>query len=1210
VTLAPAETTSRPSTLPEVPFPGLDWFGEEYGPYFFGRDSDVKVIVSNLEASRLTLLYGASGVGKSSLLLAGVVRGLRRRAVDEIIRRRRRREDAGRTDGPDVAKFAITEFRTWVDEPLPQLMNHVRLMAMEALGGEELPPWNPDDPSDDPVERLREWTTRVRFLYIVLDQFEEYFLYHPPSTESGSFDVELARLVNEPGLHVHVVLSLREDALALLDRFKPTIPRLYDNYLRIDHLDLKAADRAIRGPVDAYNAFHDTEFAVEDALVQRLLESPELRAHRALGADAPLALASDGAATPRLETPYLQLVLRRLWETERERGSTRLRLETLDDLGGPRKIVKGHLDAAMEELSADEQEIAVEIFHQLVTPSKSKIAHAAADLADYVNLPESAVTPVLDKLCAGNRILRRIVAPGDASTDGDGAERARYEIFHDVLAEPILAWRAQKLAERTEAEEHEAEQRAFKRRTRRFAIAGGVLLLAVVVVGAAVSVVFNVRAISAQHSSRSQALAAAALAQAESDPATALGTALHAMRVKATPAASVALMTILPESRLRSILPSPGWVTAAGLGGPGGRYVALGSQNGDVRIWNWRTKRELVRLHQPSWVTAVQFAQGGKLLFTASGASTQAHNLQLWDLADCVGKKRCKPVQSWTGSNPEAEISADGRWIVNSYGGGAQLWDVGSCEHTSCRATSLSGTSTAVGVATQNVPHRGGAVVAAAEKNGSVLVWTRRDGHYPLELHLPTPWGADIGGVAISPNAKLLAAFGDRSVLVWDLTRCTSSTACAIVLQGRAGDWMQALAFSPDSASVATASEDGVARIWNLLQPTSPLELHGLHGIVFSIAFSPDGRYLVSGGDNGEGSVWDVGSGSVVARADTWATSAEFDRSGRRILTTTFTGGIAVRDRGGHVLAMLRLPYQGDARHRAALAVFAPDGTHVYGSDASGASVWDLRTCSAGVACVGSSLTRANANAGVAVSREGKLLAVGEVDDNAWAIRLVAAATGRTLWTYYAPDQPTSAAFSPRAPVLAMSTADGSIRLWNVAKCVGTSVCNPRLLRVIRVPTIVFGIAFSPDGRRLAAGSDDGIGRIWDWQNTSATPLELVGHTSNIRSIAFSADGSRVVTGGTDTTIRIWDAHTGSQLAILRSHADKIESVMFDPRNSSQVLSASDDGTVRISTCETCRSQSEVLALANARRAQATRHATWLPTDRGRTVAHTADGTR
>src|SRR5205085_1901316 len=92
---------------------------------------------------------------------------------------------------------------------------------------------------------------------------------------------------------------------------------------------------------------------------------------------------------------------------------------------------------------------AVDVFHQLVTASKSKVAHTAADLADYVDRPPEEIEHVLDKLCRGNRILRRVTPPRDPSQGADEADPpARYEIFHDVLADPILRWRAARVAER------------------------------------------------------------------------------------------------------------------------------------------------------------------------------------------------------------------------------------------------------------------------------------------------------------------------------------------------------------------------------------------------------------------------------------------------------------------------------------------------------------------------------------------------------------------------------------------------------------------------------------------------------------------------------------------------------------------------------------------------------------------------------------------
>ena len=72
---------------------------------------------------------------------------------------------------------------------------------------------------------MRAWTSRVRPLLVVLDQFEEYFLYHPDEDGAGTFAVEFPRLVNEPNLRVNFLLSIREDAWAKLDRFEGRIPR-------------------------------------------------------------------------------------------------------------------------------------------------------------------------------------------------------------------------------------------------------------------------------------------------------------------------------------------------------------------------------------------------------------------------------------------------------------------------------------------------------------------------------------------------------------------------------------------------------------------------------------------------------------------------------------------------------------------------------------------------------------------------------------------------------------------------------------------------------------------------------------------------------------------------------------------------------------------------------------------------------------------------
>ena len=89
-------------------------------------------------------------------------------------------------------------------------------------------------------------------LLIILDQFEELFLYHP-SELSGDrrFATELARCVNDPAVRAHLLISIREDAYAGVgDLLNGLIPNVYGNYLHLDHLDRTAARDAIVKPID------------------------------------------------------------------------------------------------------------------------------------------------------------------------------------------------------------------------------------------------------------------------------------------------------------------------------------------------------------------------------------------------------------------------------------------------------------------------------------------------------------------------------------------------------------------------------------------------------------------------------------------------------------------------------------------------------------------------------------------------------------------------------------------------------------------------------------------------------------------------------------------------------------------------------------------------------------------------------------------------
>ncbi|MBM3127521.1 MAG: ATP-binding protein [Chloroflexi bacterium] len=389
------------------PYKGLQPYTEADRAYFFGRERDQEIIASNLYAAPLTILYGASGVGKTSVLLAGVVPQLRQ-----------------------TPRLAVVVFRAWQDGNFLAALKTQTLDATQKSLGKSFA-LDPSLPFDDFVETC---ASALRGnLFFILDQFEEYFLYHPPS-DTG-FDADLARTINRREVAANFLLALREDGLSRLDRFKGRIPNLLSNMLRLEHLDHAAALSAIRNPLTEYNrqVAPPTPVRIEDDLTQAVIEQVRTGSVT-LGAGG-IGQLVDPTAT-RIETPYLQLVMTRLWNEERGVHSDVLRQATFDRLGGAQQIVRTHLDTTMQRLPNADREIAARAFRYLVTPSQTKIAYTASDLADFAAVPQTKLEPVLRKLAEPDVRVLRSVAPAVGEK-----KETRYEIFHDVLAPAVLDWR-------------------------------------------------------------------------------------------------------------------------------------------------------------------------------------------------------------------------------------------------------------------------------------------------------------------------------------------------------------------------------------------------------------------------------------------------------------------------------------------------------------------------------------------------------------------------------------------------------------------------------------------------------------------------------------------------------------------------------------------------------------------------------------------------
>jgi len=105
-------------------------------------------------------------------------------------------------------------------------------------------------------------------------------------------------------------------------------------------------------------------------------------------------------------------------------------------------------------------------------------------------------------------------------------------------------------------------------------------------------------------------------------------------------------------------------------------------------------------------------------------------------------------------------------------------------------------------------------------------------------------------------------------------------------------------------------------------------------------------------------------------------------------------------------------------------------------------------------------------------------------------------------------------------------------------------------------------IAFSPDGGRLASGSDDQTVRPWSVQ-TGAVLQVMMGHNDAVQSVAYSPDGMLVASGSDDRTIRIWDVESGLQIGIYTGHPSWILRVAFSA-DGQRIASGDKDNAVHV----------------------------------------------
>lgn len=374
------KSEASPHDLKE-PYVGLRPFESHERRLFFGRERDAQFLCDKIFASRLTLLYGQSGLGKSSLIRALVIPELEQ-------------DDA-----------RVVYFDAWAgDNPADDLKSALIDIASELT----IPHAGQGAPTIAELVRLIASVDRRTFV-LILDQFEEFLVRHGDRLDP--LKRELAALVRAPSLNVHTVLALREEFLAALDPFHRQILNLYQSTYRLEPLSDEAVRDAIQEPVTFFGAVYEP--ALIDALAR------DLRGSGGKGGV---------ADTAPVDLPMLQLVCSQIWKAKKRGRTIKMSLYR-EGLGGRRKILDDYVRQVMPRRWARKRLVA-RLLNFLAPPSGFKISYSAGDLAEITNLDSGKINEELARLSRA-RILR-IRKYRDAE---------RYEIQHDALIDIVRPWR-------------------------------------------------------------------------------------------------------------------------------------------------------------------------------------------------------------------------------------------------------------------------------------------------------------------------------------------------------------------------------------------------------------------------------------------------------------------------------------------------------------------------------------------------------------------------------------------------------------------------------------------------------------------------------------------------------------------------------------------------------------------------------------------------
>jgi len=1114
------EVASAPPVPVLCPFKGLAAFESSDAEFFCGRDRIVSELVARLAEWPLVGILGPSGIGKSSLLRAGVLPALRAGAL------------------PGSARWRQVLLRPG-KHPCEQLAR--------ALGAE--------------LERALERVGHDARIVVAVDQLEELFTVCESEPERSEFLERLVAAATDHERRALLLCTLRADHYGRLSAYPRFAELLSRSHALVGPLDRDELREAIAGP--AARAGLEVEPALVDALVEEVADEP--------------------GALPLLSTTLLEL-----W---RARSGRLLRLEDHRATGGVRGAVARMAEAAYVWLSESERRVARGLLLRLADVEDGAPERRLMPLAEIERI--EGAEPVLEALTDArlvtvgsgavelsheallrewpryrgwldeDRVGRRLrahlrVAAGEWDARGRdpadlyrGARLAAALEFSGQHAEEIDRLEREFVAaSRSETDREVRRQRTQNRRLRALLIGAAVLLVLTMVAGA-VAVIGQQRAssdahlaLAAEHAALGRQLGEEALNESRLDVAALL--AREAVALDSSPQTEGTLLSILmrsPEVLATFSMPTNSAPNVAVA--PDGQVLAVADSVADqVRFFDTRTRAPVGRdLSDFAGDQPPTYSGDGSVLVYSAGAFLAVRDARTLALRGrlLIGPPFSKQL---TADVPDASILiGPGRRTV----------------YYAYRLLNQSGQPTEAYLARWSLPSG------------------RR---------LPTvPLGSGpLLAVGLVDRGAEMVVVTAHDVDTYDAQTLRLERSVAIV---PAPSSLSAAAIDPDGSTIAIGSQGGSVSFIDAYTGVARPGTGGHAAAVASAVYAPDGKTVITAGDDGRVIVWNPATRTQVAvlpGPPGHVEDAKVSPDGSTLYTATVGGGVAAWDltgqRGfGHSARLERtLPCCDPVSPpEPALALSADGSRFAVPIGDSTVGLFSTRTLggvgSFTIAPSGDPITA------LAWSPTGDALAVGAHGGvvQVWNVD----GTPRLQRTLYglapAPGQTEAVqelAFSPNGRLLAatdksegttvghtLASPLATMAIWNVGAGMLVGPTND-----LGAGTSLNGsdeVAFSRDGKLLAASLLAGGVSVFD-PSTGQLLRTLADPGDDSVSLAFGS-GDTLAAGTVGGAVELWDAGTGKRLAPpLLADSQEIADVAFDQSGQRFVTTGYEDGTIKL----------------------------------------------